>query len=142
MPRCLLASVVIALGGALVWYLAPSPRTRTVAVPPAGATPEQVVLAYLDALDAHDCDTVRRLTVPEERSWTRRWCRDVASARHPRVLGTSFEGTRVGVGVSFDLTWRRLHDDGSMAPGDTSWGYTLQPVGPDGAWQVVDQGMG
>src|ERR1700730_8611078 len=58
-----LVAIVVSAGiviGATYWYAADRQR-YAVALPPASASPEQVVVAYLRALDAHDSSTAKRL---------------------------------------------------------------------------------
>lgn len=50
-----LAALLAVLGALALWALLPH-GAREVAVPPDDAPPEQVVAAYVDALDGHDCD--------------------------------------------------------------------------------------
>lgn len=132
---------------AVVWLglqLLPPVRTARVAVPPDSATPEQVVRAYVAALNAHDCGTARDLTVPEEWSYSDGWCEDVASLRHLDMVGsvTPSPGKVDSVGVTFDLDWRFLRGDGSLPQGRTSWGYDLQRTSADDPWRIVGQGVG
>lgn len=130
----------------------PPRQTRGVAVPPSDATPEQVVAAYLDALDAHDCDTAEALMTDEAKGSAESWCADVAGLQHvevshhflerPRYSGHSAPQEVANVPVTFDLSWRPFHDDGSMEQGPTIWGYLLVRDSPDSPWRIFDQGTG
>lgn len=120
-----------------------------VAVPPDAAGPRAVVAAYIDALNAHDCDTVRRLV--EDRTEAQRWCDDVFRLRHVKVADPFSEdpawsgrqGQQVmNVGVTFDLDWRLFHDDGSMPEGRTTWSYLLVRDAVGKPWRIGDQGDG
>lgn len=76
----LLSGLALALAAGLGWVAyahlaAPRPQ-RTVAMPPDDASPREVVAAFLDALDAHDCDTATSLATARARD-------SAASAGHP-----------------------------------------------------------
>ncbi len=140
----------IAVGaGAL---LLPPRQTGDVAVPPGDATPEQVVAAYLDALNAHDCDTAEALTTAGAGDQATSWCEDVARLTDldvgdhhlepPEHSGRSALDEVANVPVTFDLSWRLLHDDGSMDEGATTWSYLLVRDADSSPWRIVDQGMG
>lgn len=123
-------------------------QKRHVAVPPAPATPRQVVAAFTEALDAHDCATARRLSV--DPSSADKWCHDVLALRHVRVQDpvpepqwAGHQGQQVmNVPVTFDLRWRLFHDDGSMPQGPTLWGYLLVRDSAGHPWRIADQGTG
>jgi hypothetical protein len=144
--------VVITLCAIVANVLLPPRQSEDVAVPAQDATPEQVVATYLDALNAHDCDTAEAVWTGEERDSTASWCDDVASLTNidigdpgkerPRRSGQSTSEEAVGVGVTFDLDWRLFHDDGSMPEGDTVWGYLLVRDSPDAPWRIFSEGVG
>ena len=46
------------------------------------------------------------------------------------------------VPVTFDLSWRPFHDDGSMSEGATTWGYLVVRSSADSPWRIADQGVG
>ena len=81
----------------MAYLLLPPRQTSDVARPALDATPEQVVTAYLDALDAHDCDTAEAMMTESAEDSATSWCKDVASltdvvvgdhfAERPRGLG-------------------------------------------------------
>jgi len=135
----------------LAAYLVLPPRqTADIAVPVGDATPEQVVTAYLAALDAHDCDTAQTLA-PEDGEATRGWCRDLAGLsevevgdhrrERPRWSGRSRDEQVAHVPVSFFADWRRFSDR-SMEESVVTWGYRLVRGSDDDPWRIVDQGMG
>ena len=142
-------AVVVATTAA--YFLLPPQQMGDVAVPPRDATPEQVVTAYLDALNAHDCDTAAALTVAGAEGGAR-WCRDVASLKNvdvrdhfmevPEYSGHSAPDEVAHVPVSFDVDWRPFHNDGSMGEGATTWGYLLVRGSVDAPWRIFDQGVG
>ena len=146
----LVATLLLGLLLAVVAVLLPPRQTGEVPVPADDATPEQVVDAFTQALDAHDCATARSLATDGGRDQADTWCDDVgaldevqvgaAVAEDPAWSGLPADAEVVDVPVSFELTWRRFHDDGSMDEGSTTWGYRLLRDGPDGAWRIIDQG--
>lgn len=143
-------ALVVAVAVALV--LLPPFKSRDVGLPPDSAEPDEVVVAYLDALDAHDCDTAKALMTGGAREIAADWCTDVASLDDIEVGGWSASGLwpagakrhpeSADVAVTFDLDWRIFHGDISMPEGKTPWGYQLVRTGPDGPWRISGQGTG
>lgn len=140
----LLATVAVAL--------LPPRTSEHVAIPPSDAAPEQVAAAYLEALNAHDCDTAAALGAVAGEDTLRSWCEDVAALTEIQI-GDSFPelpawsgnapGTEVvQVPVAFDLDWRLFHNDGSMDEGPTTWGYLLTRSSEAGPWRIAGQGVG
>lgn len=114
---------------ALAWS---APR-EDVPLPGRGATPEQVVLAYIDAVNARDFDTADAIDArPGEELG--RFSRPVR-AHDVVVLDTVVSGTDVH--VTFDADF--VGGDGTVEDG--VWGYHLERGG-DGSWQIVDEGVG
>ena len=149
----LVASVlVVAVAATAVFLMLPPRQTSEVAVPAPGATPEEVVTAYLRALTAHDCDTAEALTTLGEKDNAVSWCKDVASLsavhvrphsdERPKWSGRSPTEQVSNVPVTFVLDWRRFHDDGSMDEGATTWGYLLVRDSTGSPWRIFDQGVG
>jgi hypothetical protein len=147
------AVLVMVVAATAAYLLLPPRQTGDVAVPPRDANPEQVVTAYLDALNAHDCDTAAALTTADpEDSSAKLWCEDVASLKNvdiqdhfseqPNLSGHSAPEEVANVPVTFDLNWRLFHNDGSMDEGATSWGYLLVRDSADSPWRIFDQGVG
>ena len=144
------ALLVPALAGVWLWQ-GPQRQTRDVPVPPDSATAEQVVQAYVDAVNAHDRSTVHALLATDG-SMTDRAVDAWRAMRNVRLLGTSIRtladpaGPRyaegVNVGVDFDLDCRWGHGDVSQPSGPTAWGYVLGRNTPDDPWRIVDQGAG
>ncbi len=144
---------MVAVVAATATYLLLPPRqTGDVAVPPRDASPEQVVSAYLDALNGHDCDTAEALMTTTAADHARSWCHDVASLEGVDVQGHVTERPEwsghvapdevVRVAVTFDLSWRLLRNDGSMNEGPTTWGYLLARDSASSPWRIFDQGVG
>jgi len=119
-------------------------------MPARHASPEQVVTAYLAALNSHDCKTAVAMTTEDAKDSARSWCRNVASltdvvvrdhfAERPAWSGHSASVEVADVPVRFNLNWRLFHSDGSMSEGATSWGYLLARPSTDAPWRIVDQG--
>lgn len=147
-------AALVALGLALsaAYVMIPPLQTKEVARPPADATPEQVVEAYTDALDGHDCETAQALTAHAFRARAEVWCDDIAnlsdvqignhSFERPGYSGSSSHDEVADVGVSFNLDFRPFHGDGSMSEGFTSWGYLLKRRSPENPWRIFGEGVG
>lgn len=149
---CLGATLV----GAVVWFayagLFAHAQDRDVAVPSDDASAEQVVTAFVDALDAHDCDTAARLVTPGAKASAESWCNGVAEMddvrtraalrENPRWSGLAPPQQVVRVPVRFDLDWRWMRSDRSMPEGRTDWGYLLVRDSDAAPWRIFDQGMG
>ena len=146
------AGSVLALAATVGYLLLPPQQTDTISLPPPDASPEQVVTVYLDALNAHDCDAAEALMTAGAEGSARAWCNDVASLtdvvveghvlERPEYSGHSDPEEVANVPVSFDLSWRPLHDDGSMAEGPTTWGFLLVRDSDGSPWRIFDQGRG
>ncbi|MGG5260641.1 hypothetical protein [Phycicoccus avicenniae] len=144
---------VLLVGAAVAAILVLPPRqSADVAMPAADAVPEQVVTAFVAALNAHDCTVAEALSTPEARDQTASWCRDVGAlddlgvAPHvlepPEDSGRAADELVANVGVTFDLDWRPLRSDVSMPEGETTWGYLLVRSPRERAWRVFEQGVG
>ena len=81
-PGRLIALVAAVLVAATAAYLLlPARQTGDIAVPPRDANPEQVVTAYLDALNTHDCGTAEALMTADAEDGAKLWCADFASLK-------------------------------------------------------------
>jgi hypothetical protein len=146
------SALVLALAATVAYLLLPPRKTADVAVPVPNATPEQVVTAYLDALNTHDCATAQAVMTEGAKDSAKSWCQDVASLtdvdvrdhvdEHPRWSGHSPPEEVTNVPVTFNLNWRPFHIDGSMDEGSTTWGYLLVREPADSPWRIFDQGTG
>ncbi|MGF0115327.1 hypothetical protein ACQFYA_03235 [Promicromonospora sp. Marseille-Q5078] len=125
---------VVAVTG--VVQIFPLPRTADVAAPPADATAEEVVRAYLTAVDAHDCNTAQELTTPSFAPTTESMCHDAASLE---VTDLETVGTGA-VHAGFDVDWRFFADDGSIPEGGFGWTYYL--TRDSDGWRIEDAGNG
>ncbi|MFC1415117.1 hypothetical protein [Streptacidiphilus cavernicola] len=134
------------------WWVFTTPRYR-VPLPPADATPAQVAMAYMHALDADDRSTAEALSTPGYRSETDRWLRGTAALRRMKVTGstamTAADHWRLpgqpwtqetDVSVEFDYQQAWWDDDPSFVSGHHLWGYLL--VRDGGRWLVNDCGTG
>src|SRR4051794_35876092 len=83
----LAAGTLVFVALAEAYLLLPPRQTSAVAVPPDHATPEQVVTAYLEALNAQDCGTAEALMTQRTKETAAQWCKDVASLTSVRVHG-------------------------------------------------------
>ena len=136
------ASVVAVLAGCA------SGPTRHIAAPATDAPPAAVVRVYVAALNAHDAQTVHRLSYSVE---SVAWLDDVDHISNLQVTGVHVEkpqwsGQPVGsdvrnVAVRFDVDWG-LFSDGSLEDGSTIWGYLLKRDHTSGRWTIFDEGTG
>jgi hypothetical protein len=91
------------------------------------------------------------MTTGAEKS-AKSWCDDVASLTNvhvsdhvkerPEYFGYSAAEEVVNVPVTFDLSWRPFHNDGSMREGPTTWGYLMVRDSADSPWRVFSEGVG
>lgn len=142
-------AMVVAFGAVL---MLPPRQTEVVAVPANDASPEAVVRALTEALNAHDCRTASAVVTTTARSAIAGWCKDVGRLADVRVRHHTVERPRrsgrhaseevARVGVRFTLDWRLLHSDVSMPEGPTVWGYLLVRASADAPWRVFEQGTG
>lgn len=132
-----LALAIVALLGVAAFAADPPPAVREVAVPPDDASPEEVVMTYLEAMDAHDCATVAELVAPSSR-WLGDGCKNADGHDEVRVASVFREkphwsghdrGQQVmNVSVRFEET--------------KVWGYLLVRDAPDHPWRIFDAGVG
>ncbi len=111
----------------------------------AATSPEDVVRAYLGALQEHDEPTATSLTT-QPYAGRDDWAADppsienveVSAAMVESTTGTAAEGhaQAVFVPVTSDLRG----GDGTMPGGSTSWGYVLVRDSDSEAWRIADAG--
>jgi hypothetical protein len=148
----LVVGVLVVVAAAVAYQVLPPRQTRDVAVPADDATPEQVVTAYLDALNAHDCGTARAVMTAATWDRDKSWCEHVGAltdvdvgdhyTERPEDSGHSVPEEVANVRVTFDLDWRFPYVSGSMDEGATAWGYLLVRDSPESPWRIFDQGTG
>ena len=126
-PAIVTLAAALLVMGVLVWA---APREQ-VPVPGPGATPEQVVSAYLRALNARDFDTANAIdtTGPHLGRFSR-----ALRARDIEVGPTTRDGRQAQVLFSADFSG----SDGTLEDGQ--WGYVLERA-RDGRWHITDQGV-
>lgn len=146
-------AVLLLVAAALFAYLWLPPRqTDEVAVPADDATPEQVVRAYVAALNAHDCETAEAVSAEEFDETAASWCHRVSalgslevgepSSERPEWSGLPADRKVMGVPVTFDLDWRPWRGDGSMPEEETTWGFRLVRSSDTEPWRIFSQGVG
>jgi hypothetical protein len=145
------AGVLAAVSVWAVYSLLFTHQEREVALPRDDASPEKVVAAYIDALNAHDCETASRLEA-KGADIAKGWCTDVSELSYvkmskpyrekPQWSGHAANQQVMNVGVTFSLDWRWLRNDASMPEGPTTWGYLLERASDDAPWRIADQGVG
>jgi len=113
-----------------------------------GSTPEQVVTAYIAALQEHDADAVHALVGPPGEQMADAWLADtptigsvtVSPAVPDSTTGSAAEGYRTAVYVPVQFS---LHGgDGTMQQGANGWGYLLARNADTDPWRIVDNGVG
>ena len=130
------AAVVMALGFAL-W------GCTKVEVPPADASPVQVVRAYLDAIQAGNCTVLSQLATRNQAE--RAWCGRGLTISHitigdpvrdpGSIAGRSFEQA-VYVPVRLDVQGGA----DSVESGMRDWGYVLVRDADVQQWRIADEG--
>ena len=118
-------------------------------VPPADASPQQVVLAYTQAESAHDLGTMHEIS--EDDALVPSWI-DVLLMRGPRFTditvdeprrhdtqGTRAEDWRQATFVPVEMTVTK-GSDGGFSDGRQHWGYVLVRNADDEPWRIIDQG--
>lgn len=121
--------VAVALAVGLVVWAAPREQ---VPVPGRDATPEQVVRAYIEAVNARDFDTADAIDARTESHWGR-FSRPMQT-HAVRKVKSLHEGRAVHVVFTADF------DGGDGTVEDGPWGYYLQR-GSDGRWHITDAGV-
>lgn len=117
-------------------------------MPPASASPEAVVRAYLAASTSHDVDTMNALVEGDhigrvsrfDATWT---VRDVvASVPVPDPwIGDKHTTYPEVVHVDVDLHMIKAHSLNFSDDTDTYWGYILGRRSPTAPWRIIDQGV-
>jgi hypothetical protein len=129
------------MAGALSLTVAACSAAR-VPMPPDGATPQQVVQAYGDAVHARDCKTAEALVNDRGPSWCGRI--DITALKLTELTQERKE-TDSGQGPMIERVWVTFTSRGgdiSVPDGDHVWSYLLDRTGPNGAWRIYDQGLG
>ncbi|MBC6463903.1 DUF4829 domain-containing protein [Actinomadura alba] len=139
-------------GATLVSACGNDPKSR-VSIPPDNASPQDVVSAYVEAINAHDSAAGRALSTShfadQLDGMQDNPFKNVIEISKLRVEAPipngneSPDGKRyhsaVYVPVKFTLKQREVV---SMPDGDTTWGYVLVRAGADEPWRINDNGTG
>ena len=127
LPAASAGCVAALAGGIFVWS---APREQ-VPVPGPDATPEQVVSAYIDAVNARDFDTANAIDA-----------RPGEYGRFSRPLGThALEVEKAVVHRSrAHVLFMADFDGGEPSMQDGWWGYSLVR-GDDGLWHITGEGV-
>ena len=137
-----MTGVVAAVVTALAFTLALSACVK-VEVPPADASPEQVVRAYLEAIQAGDCTVLSQLATRNQAE--RAWCGKGLTVSSVTV-GTAEPDPGSVVSKDFEQAVYvpvRLDVQGgadSVEPGMRDWGYVLVRDAAVQRWRVADEG--
>jgi hypothetical protein len=126
-------AAAVALGVVEAWQYWPGREKYVVAVPPPSASPRQVVLTYLWALDAHDRATAYAVSTPAFRSTVALWLSRTASITRiwigkVRYYPESPASARYEVPVGF---WYESHwwdQDETFPNGQQGWGFQLRHI--------------
>lgn len=143
----LLAAYLVVTGATVAvegWWYWPGREKYVVAVPPASASPRQVVLAYLRALDAHDRATAYALSAPGFRNTAGLWLSRTASVTQiwigkVQYFPKSPRGQRYEVPVGFWYESHWWNRDETFPNGKEGWGYQL--VRSHGRFLIDDDGF-
>lgn len=123
------AALGMLVGAAFLWS---APR-EDVSLPGPDATPEQVVTAYIDAVNARDFDTANDIDARPGTDLGRRFSRPMRT-HVIQMKNTVAEGKEAHVVFTADF------DGGDGTVEDGWWGYVLQR-GNDGLWHITDAGV-
>ena len=143
--------LVIGTGYRFVKYLDGRQR-YAVAVPPANASPEQVAMAYMRALDAHDRTIADKLVTPDNHVDPDHWIDDTARVTNIKITGVLPDPTyytaqgkayrqayQVFVSFNYQAQWWS-DSEGSFPNGYHPWSYLV--VWDHGRWLIQDNGLG
>jgi hypothetical protein len=93
-------------------------------MPAVSATPPEVVAAYVDALDAYDCNTARAQWLSDTAA-PQMWCSAVRRAQIVSEMAPVHKSARIDVPVMLNIRWRPFKDDGSIEGNPFGWTYIL-----------------
>lgn len=115
-------------------------------LPSAAATPEQVVEAFLDAVDDRDGAAVGAMASAQHADLVRQtwFVVDIADLDVGDSVPQSATGRAQGFvhAVYVPVQMTVSGGDPSLPDGRTAWGYVLARDAPDEPWTVVAQGLG
>lgn len=134
--------VIGCLAGLAAWRYWPWRQKYPVPLPAVSASPGQVVVAYLRALNAHDQTTADALSAPSEQGTTASWLHSTASITSIRISSVQhFTGSEpYQVCMNFRYTSHWWLEDPSFPEGQEYWCYYL--IHRHDRWLVADDGLG
>ncbi len=115
-----------------------------VPLPAADASPQDVIGAYIKAINAKDCDSLEALSDPGNS--VNPWCSGITVT--DVTLGAAAPDTCCGPGnehahvINVAATIHTRDGDSSMPDGEHAWGYLLVRDHDTDRWRVGDQGAG
>jgi hypothetical protein len=115
-----------------------------VSLPSADASPHEVVKAYVRAINADDCASMRALSDPVNTVGA--WCGGITVS--DLVIHDPVEDTCCGPGqdhshvVKVPVDFRLRGADSSMPDGEHAWGYILVRDNDAQRWRVASEGAG
>ncbi|WP_028659381.1 hypothetical protein [Nocardioides insulae] len=143
-------STVLALLITAFLLFRPPPKSADIAMPPPEASPEAVVTTFLDAVNAHDCETAEALAAEGSTEDVAGRCDDVESltdvvvdqhvSESPMAHGLSATDEVVVVPVWLTVNWRPYRGGGVLGTGAVSWAYHLTRASTTAPWRIFDQG--
>jgi hypothetical protein len=146
--RLALLAVPLALAGVVTVLVLPPKQTADVTIPPADASPVQVVETYLRAIDVHDCDTARAMWVGPNAGYANDDCVSISRISQvrpePTVMSdetSGTDGTASRVAVSYQVSYRPFRRQ--LPDGRELLFYDLSRSSALGApWRIIDAGTG
>jgi hypothetical protein len=138
-----IVAVIGCLAGLAAWRYWPWQEKHVVTLPPPAASPGQVAVAYLRALDAYDSATANALSAPSERSTTGSWLSSTASVTGIKIDSVQhyvFGAVRYQACMDFRYSTHWWMQDPSFPDGEHYWCYDL--VHSHGRWLIADDGTG
>ena len=127
-------------------------QTGSVPVPTAAATPEQVVIAYIDAYNYRDFTTMAAVYPSAQAAYSRTRAmgtmRDVQITKSSPATAADLSGKFPTAGhdyytVQVTLDYTGLTgSDLAYQPGPNGWTYWLERTTPGEPWTIIDSGNG
>ncbi|WP_029136021.1 Cif family virulence factor [Nakamurella lactea] len=111
----------------------------SVELPGIGASPDQVLDAYLTAFKNNDCETAAKLGSSTFRIGNGELCGDVRVDSIDRTPHPAVSGDDVTYAVTLHLSQGTV--DGTVPEGPVTWFYALHRQA-DGSWKITGGGSG
>lgn len=148
----LTVAIALVVGAGYACGFRANVQTRSIPAPPAQASPDQVVLAYVDAYNHRDFRTMKTIYPSEQGAFSRfgvlGTMRDVRivqsrAATEDDLSGTSPEPGHSYYRVQVALTYAGLAgSDLAYQPGPNGWTYRLERSDATLPWVITDHGNG